>query len=180
MSWEGYRLAFVDRLMNRPLAGLAAGIIAAASGVALWLLYGPSPLKLLSDFKAFRAWILLAGSSALILAVGGWWTVFTWRRIWRRGRSERERILYDYGVRGFGVFGSVGILFLTTWLGWTVDAAESRGLFGPLMTGGLLLGVFVGVPLSLQMGYFWGVLFAALVGPASDRRTDRGEPPRVT
>jgi len=180
MNWDGYQLAFIDRLMNRPLAGLVVALSAAASGVAFWLLYIPAPLRLFSDFQAFRAFVILAGSCALTLAVGGWWTVFTWRRIWRRGRSDRERILYDYGVRGVGVFGSVGMLLWVTWLGWTADSAESRGLFGPLMTGGFLLGVFVGVPFSLQMGYFWGVLFATLVGPPADPRAERGEPPKVT
>jgi len=35
-----------------------------------------------------------------LFAIGGWWVVHTWKALWRRGRSSRERLLYDEGVRG--------------------------------------------------------------------------------
>jgi hypothetical protein len=41
--------------------------------------------------------------------------------LWRRGRSSRERLLYDEGVRGVG-FTLVVIFIVVTWLGLTADA----------------------------------------------------------
>jgi hypothetical protein len=179
-GWSGYELAPIDRLMNRRLAASVWAVVGAVSSVALWLIYARSPLELIRDPKAFRAWVPLVGFCASVFAIGGWWTVFTWRRIWRRGRSDRERVLYNYGVRGFGVFGSVGITLFITWLGWTADSADSHKFLGPLTTGGFLAGIFFGIPLSLQMGYFWGVLFAAFLGAESDSRAEQGEPPKIS
>ena len=179
-GWSGYELAPIDRLMNRRFVLLVWSVVAAASIVSLWLVYGQSPLELIRDPKALRAWIFLAGLSASLFAIAGWWTVFTWRRIWRRGRSDKERIIYNYGVRGVGVFGSVGMTLFITWLGWTVESADSQRLLGPLTTGGFLAGIFFGFPFSLQMGYFVGVFVAASLGTQADSRVDRGEPPRIS
>jgi hypothetical protein len=114
---------------------------------------------------------------AVIFAIGGWWTARTWRRLWRMGRSPRERLVYDYGVRGFGFSTAVGLTAIITRLGW---AADSAGLFGPMMTGGLLSGLFFGTPVALHLGYFWGTTFAALTGVEHDHRVELGEPPHLT
>jgi len=178
-GWSGYRLEFVDRLMNRPLAAITWPVVAGVSSVAFWVVYGPSPMALIRDLKAFRAWVFLVGFCTSVLAIAAWWSVFTWRRIWRRGRGDRERILYDYGVRTFGVFGSVGITLFITWLGWTIDSDSGKSL-GPMTIGGLLVGIFIGLPLSLQMGYLWGVFFAFFMGAESDPGIEPGDPPKVT
>jgi hypothetical protein len=39
---------------------------------------------------------------AAIFAVGGWRAARTWNQVWRRGRSDWERLVYDYGVRTVG------------------------------------------------------------------------------
>jgi hypothetical protein len=64
---------------------------------------------------------------AVIFAAGGWWTARTWRQLWRAGRSPWER------------------------LGWATDSA---GLFGPMMTAGLLAALLFGTPVALHLGYF--------------------------
>lgn len=114
---------------------------------------------------------------AVVFAVGGWLTARTWRQVWRTGRSQWERLVYDYGVRGCGFSTAVGLTAIITWLGWATDSA---GLFGPTMTGGLLAGLFFGTPVALRLGYFLGAAFAALTGVEHDHRVEVGEPPHLT
>jgi len=114
---------------------------------------------------------------AVIFAVGGWWAARTWRQLWRAGRNPWERLVYDYGVRGSGFSTAVGLTAIITWLGWANDSA---GLFGPLMTFGLLAGLFFGTPVALHLGYFWGTTFAALTGVKHDQWVEVGEPPHLT
>jgi hypothetical protein len=97
-------------------------------------------------------------------AIGAWWTVRTWKRLWRCGRTPRERLTYDRGVRGYGLGKAVAIFCIVTWLGWTTDVT----LFGPMMMAEALASIFFGVPISLNMGYFWGSIFATIVGIDSD------------
>lgn len=114
---------------------------------------------------------------AVIFAGGGWWTARTWRQLWRAGRSPWERLVYDYGVRGFGFATAVGLTAIITWHGWATDSA---GVFGRMMTIGLLAGLFFGTPVSLRLGYFWGTTFAAMTGVEHDRQAELGEPPYLT
>jgi len=152
-------------------------LVAAASVVALLLtesgIRGTWP-----DFQhvlmtRWRFFLLFA----VIFGVGGWWTARTWRKLWRAGRSQWERLVYDYGVRGSGFGTAVGLVAIITWLGWATDSA---GLFGPMMTFGLLGGLFFGIPVALHLGYWWGSTFAALTGVEHDHQVEVGEPPHLT
>jgi len=113
---------------------------------------------------------------AVIFAVGGWWTARTWRQLWRAGRSPWERLVYDYGVRGVGFSTAVGLTAIIAWLGWATD---SDGLFGPMMTAGLLTGLFFGTPVALYFGYFWATTTAAVTGIEHDHRVEVGERPHL-
>lgn len=123
---------------------------------------------------ATRATLLVVIASPF--GIGAWWTVHTWRRLWRCGRTKRERLIYDYGVRGYGVVMAIAIICIVAWLGRTEDATS----FGPMTTAGILAGVFFGVPISLNMGYFWGKTFATVVGIEAEPRAEAGEPPHVS
>jgi hypothetical protein len=114
---------------------------------------------------------------AVIFAVGGWWTARTWRQLWRRGRSHWERLVYDFGVRGFGFAMAVSLVVIVAWLGWTAD---SGAIFGPMMLAGALAGLFFGVPVALHMGYFWGTNFAKLLRIDREPRIEIGEPPHLS
>ena len=114
---------------------------------------------------------------AVIFAAGGWWTARTWRQLWRAGRSQWERAAYDYGVRGFGFSTAVALTAFITRVGWATDSA---GLFGPMMSVGLLAGLFFGTPLALHLGYFWGTAFAAMTGAEHDHQVELGKPPHLT
>jgi hypothetical protein len=71
---------------------------------------------------------------------------------------------------------AIAIICIVSWLGWTEDA----GSFGPMMAAGILAGIFFGVPISLNMGYFWGKTFTTVVGIEAESRIETGEPPHVS
>jgi hypothetical protein len=92
------------------------------------------------------------GLFGLLFAIVGWWTVHTWKALWRRGRSSRERLMYDLGVRGVGFFMGVVIFLVVTWLGLIADSGK---LWGPMMIGGAFAAaIFFGFPVALHFGYF--------------------------
>jgi hypothetical protein len=167
----------IDRLICAPHAEVVWAAIGACTSVTALIVYGGARQDVLQLLHAIRDRALLLGLFAATFAIGGWWTVRTWRRLWRRGRSSRERLMYDYGVRTFGCFTAVSQFLIITWLGWVSDSGT---LFGPLMTGGAIAAVFFGVPVSLHLGYSWGRAFAAVVGVEGDPRVEVGEPPHIT
>jgi Na+/glutamate symporter len=85
--------------------------------------------------------------------------------------------VYDSGVRGFGFGTAVAITAIIARLGWATD---SDGLFGPMMTLGLLAGLFFGTPVALHLGYWWGNIFAKLTDVEHDHKVEVGEPPYLT
>src|ERR1700685_1595139 len=151
--------------------------VSAAAGVAL-LLTESGINGTWADFKhvAMTRWRFFA-LFAVIFAVGGWWTARTWRAVWRAGRRQWERLVYDSGVRGFGFGTAVAITAIIARLGWATD---SDGLFGPMMTLGLLAGLFFGTPVALHLGYWWGNIFAKLTDVEHDHKVEVGEPPYLT
>jgi len=152
-------------------------VVAAASVVALLLRESGINCTWLDLKKVVMTRWRFFAMFAVIFAVGGWWTARTWRQLWRTGRSRWERLVYDYGVRGYGFGTAVGLTAIITWLGWATD---SDGLFGPMMTLGMLAGLFFGTPVALHLGYWWGTNFAALTGVEHDHGVEVGDPPHLT
>jgi hypothetical protein len=173
---SGFHLLAIDRFMRSSHAVPILALIAAASIIAL-LLTESGINGTWADFQhvVLTRWRFFA-LFAVTFTVGGWWTARTWRQLWRAGRSSWERLVYDYGVRGFGFSTAVALTAIITRLGWATDSA---GLFGPMMTVGLLAGLFFGTPLALHLGYFWGTTFAAMTGIEHDHRSELGEPPHL-
>lgn len=163
--------------MRAPHAEAGGTAIGALIGFATLVAYSNLPSDLHLLMRELRGRALLFGLFAVIFAIGGRWTVRTWRRLWRRGRSPRERLIYDYGVRSMGVITAAYVIVGITWLGWKTD---SGGLFGPLMTGGAIAAVFFGVPVCLHFGYFWGRTFATIKGLEEDPKIEVGEAPHIT
>ena len=110
---------------------------------------------------------LLKRTTPLLLALAatygtaGWWAVQTWQALWRTGRDKWERVVFDYGVKGFGLCTAVTITVTLGWLGWSTTVETGDRLW---FAAGLLTGAVVGLPVSLHLGYFWGVAFAKAVG----------------
>jgi hypothetical protein len=96
---------------------------------------------------------------AATYGAAGWWAAQTWQALWRHGRDRWERIVFDRGVRFFGLPVAATLLAGSTWLGWRIGAGELHWL-----TAGLLTGVVVGVPVGLQLGYLGGLVLARVSG----------------
>jgi len=179
-KFAGFELKYLDWLMCRPHSEVVGMIVGEASGIALLLSIGrsfahfgpPAPHLSLIDILVRAAGLVLITSP---FGIGAWWTVRTWKRLWRCGRTPHERLIYDFGVRGYGVGMAAAIICLITWLGWTTDANS----LGSMAILGALAGVFFGVPVSLNMGYFWGSTFAKVEGIEAVLRSELGEPPHV-
>jgi hypothetical protein len=177
----GFRLRFVDRLMCRSYSELIGMLFGELCGIVLLLSAGRAFARFAGASSSLSPGVIAIRAMALVaiaspFGIGAWWTVHTWRRLWRCGRTKRERLIYDYGVRSYGVIMAIAIICIVAWLGWTEDAAS----FGPMMTAGVIASVFFGVPISLNMGYFWGKTFATIVGVEAEPRAEAGEPPHVS
>jgi hypothetical protein len=178
----GFELRYIDWLMCHSYSEIVGALIGELSGVALLLIIGrafvysaPTSQSLSIGILATRAVVLGAITSPFALAA--WWTVRTWKQLWRYGRSPWERAVYDYGVRFIGIFTAVSQFFILTWLGWISD---SGALFGPPMMGGAIAALFFGIPVSLHFGYFMGRTLAAIAGAERDPRVEVGDPPHVS
>ena len=122
---SGFELRPVDRLMRRRHAPSCGAALAGVIGAGLLLAVSPS---VHTPRELWQMLLHRAGIFAMfggLFAVGGWWTVHTWKALWRRGRSSRERVIYDMGVRGMGFIMGVVIFLVVTWLGLTADAKMS-------------------------------------------------------
>jgi hypothetical protein len=177
----GFELRFVDGLMCRSYSEPMGTLFGEVCGIALLLAVGRAFAHVGGISPPLSLGVVVTRATMLVIlaspfGIGAWWTVRTWRRLWRCGRTRRERLIYDYGVRGYGVVMAIAIICIVAWLGWTEDAAN----FGPMMTVGILAGVFFGVPVSLNMGYFWGKTFATVAGIEAEPRAEVGEPPHVS
>ena len=103
-----------------------------------------------------------------LLLVGAAWTWQTFRRLWRRGDSPYEQIVYGRGVRGFGL----GMFILMTGWGVTKEVAKGRT---PTQTALVVLILVVwSAPVWLWGGYLWGRMMAASFGhqPPSTSSSD--------
>ena len=114
--------------------------------------------------------MLILTLMALIPLAFLWWGIRTCRSLWRHGSTAWGHLVYDKGVRGFGVFVSVGFVGIGARLGSTAFA-ESSGDTVQCAIYGAILGGIIGIPVALGMGYFWGAQMAWFLGlePDADR-----------
>jgi hypothetical protein len=173
---NGLELKPIARLFSRRYAAQCVAASAGVLGILRPVFYGPlsAHAGVLSDLVLRR--LLLFSPVAAIFAFGGWWTVRSWRVLWRRGRSRREKIVYDTGVRGVGFTTAVGLCVLLTYSANELDGAESFGLLTCLAA---TTGLFLGFPISLHFGYFWGQALCNLTNVEEDPQLERGQPPSV-
>jgi hypothetical protein len=131
--------------MCQPYSEVIGALIGELSGIALLLTVGrtfvaSAPTSPGASIGILVIRVAVLGAITSPFALGAWWTVRTWKHLWRCGRSPWERAVYDYGVRFIGIFTVVGQFFILTWLGWISDAGV---FFGPLMMGGALAALFL-------------------------------------
>jgi hypothetical protein len=106
-----------------------------------------------------------------LLSVSAVLGVMTVRRLWRRGRNPWERMVYDTGVRGVGVWGAISfpILFSILALGTQRSSLEIATV--------AVWALIVGMPLSLWAGYWWGRTMAAYFNIPRTSDTKSTAPP---
>jgi H+/Cl- antiporter ClcA len=112
------------------------------------------------SWSAFALYVPVAA----IFGAFGWWAAQSWQLLWRQGDNKWERVVYNYGVRGFGICMALAIPTILGCFG----ASSGDGTTDSLrwLVGGVFFGVVFGLPVCLHLGYFWGVAFAKFNGIA--------------
>ena len=92
----------------------------------------------------------------------GWWGAYTWQQLWRNGQGKWERLVFNYGVRRFGLATTLSFMVILGCFG----AASGDGRVDSLrwLVGGVYFGAVFGLPVGLHTGYFWGVACAKVMG----------------
>lgn len=104
---------------------------------------------------------------ALASVLGAAWLAWTWwtvRRLWRTGATPYERMVYRFGVRGWGLwmFAMMSLSFLAR------DFDPERSLGRSVLQVFLVVGTCA--PIMLWGGYWWGramALFFRLQPPSA-------------
>lgn len=95
------------------------------------------------------------------------WGVRTWRTLWRRGTTPWGRLVYNYGVRGFGLSTAVSITVIGGYFGATVLATSPADSWRCAIAGAIFAAIF-GTPVGLGLGYLWGTWMAYFAGVEPD------------
>lgn len=96
-----------------------------------------------------------------------WWSYRTIRTLLRRGDTKWGRLVYNYGVRGFGACTAVLIIACAAYLGGTVLATSDDDSLACAIAGAIFGAIF-GIPVGLGLGYFWGTQMAFFIGIEPD------------
>jgi hypothetical protein len=115
---------------------------------------------------------MLVPTIGLLILVGivlalCWWSYRTIRTLWRFGNTEWSRLVYNYGVRGFGACTAVTIIACAAYLGATELATSNEDRLRCAIAGAICGAIF-GIPVGLGLWYFWGRQMAALRGLEPD------------
>jgi hypothetical protein len=113
-GWTGFEARPLNRLLTARHAGLITAVVAAFSPVIVMLRGIEGPITTEAFLRRGTIFIFWAP----LFAIAGWWTAHAWKQLWRRGRSDRERLVYDYGVRTVGLLGAIGATVYGAWQGW--------------------------------------------------------------
>jgi hypothetical protein len=97
---------------------------------------------------------LIIGASALAWVVLSVWTV---RRLWQGWSTQYQRLVYKFGVRYFGI---------GCWLAMSIvmPLMQQDEVMSPAASAAFSL--FIGFPIFLWAGYFWGRSMARFYGLA--------------
>jgi hypothetical protein len=109
--------------------------------------------------------LLLLSLPVLVLV----WGFRTCRALWRQGITPWGRLVYNYGVRGFGVANAVAWTVLGGYFGATTIASSPDDALRCAIGTAFLTALF-GTPIALGLGYWWGTTMAAFRGLAPDPR----------
>jgi hypothetical protein len=106
---------------------------------------------------------------AVIVLAWFCWSYRTIRALWRRGETKWGRLVYNYGVRVYGVGMAMVFTTYAAHLGWSVVATSDEYRLACAIVGAAL-GAILGIPIGLGMGYIWGKQMAAIQGLKPDSK----------
>jgi hypothetical protein len=112
--------------------------------------------------------ILIALVLLLLILGLFWWGVRTCRALWRRGTTPWGRLVYNHGVRGFGVMLAVTLSLFAGYSAYIGADSLHEALWIGLISGGLVA-IFI-TPACLGLGYIWGTWMAFFVGLEPDAK----------
>ena len=145
-------LVALDRFMRRKRATVQVSLIFGVTTVLVFALakWLRNPMHILDGSDA--AYVLgFALVSAIFSALG----VLAWRHLWRSGRTPAEVIVYDFGVRKFGI----GTVLLSPLFALLLIFALTGGPAAAALLTLIPLSVVVVammLPLGLWVGYIAG------------------------
>jgi hypothetical protein len=79
-GWPGFEMKWIDRFMRASHAELGGAAIGALISFATLVAYSDLPSDLHLLMRELRGRAVVFGFFAITFAIGGWWTVRTWRR----------------------------------------------------------------------------------------------------
>jgi hypothetical protein len=103
-----------------------------------------------------------------------WWSYRTICTLWRFGNTDWSRLVYNYGVRGFGACTALTITVCSAYLGAAVLASSNEDRLACALAGATFGAIF-GIPAGLGLGYIWGKQMAALRGLEPDAKQTHAE-----
>lgn len=84
-----------------------------------------------------------------------------------------SRVVYNYGVRGFGLGTAVSITVIGGYFGATVLATSPADSWRCAIAGAVSAAIF-GTPVGLGLGYLWGTWMAYFAGLEPDTESTKG------
>ena len=111
----------------------------------------------------------------MLLVVGlCWWGVRTCRALWRRGTTPWSRLVYDYGVRKFGVMSAATGTLSAGYFAFSGADTWQQALWRAIAVGAAT--AILVTPVCLGMGYIWGTWMANFLGFEPDAKSTRSSP----
>jgi hypothetical protein len=100
------------------------------------------------------------------VAILGFVTVLSWRRLWRIGRDSWETIVYDYGVRGFGATMWVCSVGGVAYMSYVLPPVANDAWASIAWQASFVAALTVSIAGTgcLWAGYGWGVAMAVVSG----------------
>lgn len=118
---------------------------------------------------------IAAAVLGLVLAGLIWWGIRTCKSLWRRGSDDWGRLVYNYGVRGYGVAMALFFICGAAYYGWNNLAQSPDARVWCALICAFLAAIF-GTPVGLGMGYWWGSSMARYYGFVPTDSRVRGKP----
>lgn len=173
------RLQSLSRLLRTRGADWSVALLGAigSGGLLVLAAWQRSPGR----FGPSHADVTLPVIIGAICGVCAFLGVRSWRRLWRSGRTPRERSAYDLGVRRIGITMVAASPLIGVFVILALGADTRSPGTWTLLVCVAFMALSVALPLGLWGGYLLGYARAGAIGPAHDaeREATHDLPPTV-